>query len=132
MRDAEGIPWTAGACGLPRRTWVAAAPAERDLTLFRAVSGAEITEKDFEPQTPEYANETEMAEIKRLGISHFTSVEKLRASGAWREDKTAVAVEIPADPRIHLALTGKAARGHVCVWAPEGFLATRARQLTDA
>ncbi len=132
MRDDQGIPLTAGACRLPNRRWIAAAPVEREVTLFRAITGDTVSAEDFEPQDPEYAAEAEMPEIRRLGISHYVSIDKLKDSAAWRDDKTAVAVAIPANPRVHLARTGKPARGHVCVWAPEGTLATWATPVLES
>lgn len=114
---------TPSALGLPPGAVVAVPPG--GLTVYRLVGGPRPAESDFLPTPERRARAVGYAEILRLGLSHFLTVEQ--AVGAMRRAGSRIAaVALPDDIGAHLARTGRTP-GHVTVWAPREELLARAR-----
>lgn len=115
-------PWMrfARIWGIPRDT-VLAVPMATSSTLYRLVKHDPPEASDFRPMNARYAERRQLPELLRLGLSHFTTAENAR-TWIWSDEQMVASVDLPANPRIHVARTDEHRLGHVEVWCPADLL----------
>jgi hypothetical protein len=105
--------------GLPPDA-VIAVPSE-GLTLYRLVASTSPRRSDFKVMSPGRAEKRQVAELLRMGLSHYLKPQQADAVRTKPGSRIARVV-LERNPRVYVARTGKNLPGHVEVWLPDDLV----------